>query len=135
VPFLPPGSLRYPNGIACDGTRILVAHLSGIAIVTSRGERTELAVPAGATLGGIDGLYIDGDMILGVQNGFGSSRIVRADLDVQHAAALRVTVLESAHPALEMPTTAALVRRERRLLVVVPGDAKPTAILSVPIDP
>ena len=135
VPFLPAGALRYPNGIACDGTRVLVAHLGGIAVVTPRGARSELAVPTGATLGGLDGLYVDGDVVLGVQNGFGCSRIVRADLDARHAAALRITVLESAHPALEMPTTGALVRRDRRLLVVVPGDAQPTAILSVPIDP
>ena len=130
------GSLRYPNGIACDAGHVLVAHASGIALVSPvSGARAELAVPAGATLGGLDGLYVDGDVLLGVQNGFGSPRIVRADLDAGHSAALRITVLESAHPALETPTTAALVRRDRRLLVIVPGDHQPTTILSVPIDP
>jgi sugar lactone lactonase YvrE len=136
VPFLPAGTIRYPNGIACDGTRIFVAYLSGIAVVPlAGGERADLVTPPGATLGGLDGVYVEGNMLLGVQNGFGSSRVVRADLDARHTAALRITVLESAHPALETPTTAALVRRDRRLLVIVPGDQQPTTILSVPIDP
>jgi len=134
--WLPAGSLRYPNGIACDGTRVLVAHASGIAVVSAAtGERADLEVPAGATLGGVDGLYVDGDTVFAVQNGFGSSRVVRADLDARHGRALRIAVLESAHPALETPTTAALVHRDRRLLVVVPGDHQPTTILSIPIDP
>jgi sugar lactone lactonase YvrE len=134
TPLLAPGALRFPNGIACDGESVLVAHSDGIAVVTPLARR-ELAVPAGATLGGLDGLYLDGDVVFGVQNGFGSSRIVRAELDAQHARVVRITVLESAHPALEVPTTAALVREERRLLVIVPGDARPTVILAVPIDP
>jgi hypothetical protein len=45
-----------------------------------------------------------------------------------------MVVLESAHPALETPTTAAVMLGERRLLVLVPGDHAPSTILSVPID-
>jgi len=134
--FLPAGSVRYANGIACDGTRLLVAYLQGIAVVPlAGGERAELTVPPGLTLGGLDGLYVDDDLLLGIQNGFGSTRVVRADLDARHATALRVTVLESAHPALATATTGALVRRDRRLLVIAQGDRQPPTILSVPIDP
>ena len=130
------GGLRYPNGIACDATHVLVAHARGVAVITpATGARVELAVPAGATLAGLDGLYLDGDALLGIQNGLGSARVVRAELDATHTRATRIRVLESAHPALDMPTTAALVRRERRLLVLVPGDPQLPIVLSVPIDP
>jgi sugar lactone lactonase YvrE len=136
VAFLPAGALRAPNGIACDGRRLLIAHASGVMVVAlASGARAELAVPAGSTLGGLDGLYVDGDVLLGVQNSFGSPRVVRAELDGEHAAALRITVLESMHPALETVTTAALVSRDRRLLVLARGKASPPMILSVPIDP
>ena len=61
VAFLPAGALRAPNGIACDGRRLLVAHASGVMIVAlASGARTELAVPAGSTLRGLDGLYVGG---------------------------------------------------------------------------
>lgn len=134
--FLPAGALRAPNGIACDGPRLLIAHASGVTVVAlASGARTELAVPAGSTLGGIDGLYVDGDVLLGVQNGFGSPRVVRAELEAGHAVARRITVLESTHPALESVTTAALVRRDGRLLVLARGRGTPPMILSVPIDP
>lgn len=136
VAFLPAGALRGPNGIACDGRRLLIAHASGVMVVAlESGARAELVVPAGSTLGGLDGLYVDGDVLLGVQNSFGSPRVVRAELDGGHAAALRITVLESMHPALETVTTAALVSRSRRLLVLARGKASPPMILSVPIDP
>ena len=136
VAFLPAGALRAPNGIACDGRRLLVAHASGVTVVTlGSGARAELAVPAGSTLGGLDGLYVDGDVLLGVQNSFGSPRVVRAELDAGHAAARRITVLESMHPALDTATTAALVRRDRKLLVLARGNASPPVILSVPVDP
>jgi hypothetical protein len=92
-------------------------------------------VSSGAiSLGGFDGLYVAGDLLFGVQNGLGSARVIRVDLDPQHTAALRTVVLESAHPALETPTTAAVVLDDRRLLVLVPGDHSPSTILSVPID-
>jgi sugar lactone lactonase YvrE len=136
VEFLPAGALRAPNGIACDGQRLLVAHASGVTVVAlASGARAELAVPVGTTLGGLDGLYVDGDVLLGVQNGFGSPRVVRAELDAEHATAQWITVLDSMHPALGTVTTAALVRRDRRLLVLARGNASPAMILSVPVDP
>jgi hypothetical protein len=135
VPFVPAGMLRYPNGIACDGTRLFVAHLSGVAVVPlTGGVPRELVVPDGMMLGGFDGLYTTGDMLLGVQNTFGSPRVLRVDLDAGHTTALRVAVLESAHPALATPMTGALVTGERRLRVVVRGDQDATTILSIPID-
>jgi sugar lactone lactonase YvrE len=137
VAFMPPGTLRYPNGVACDGRRIFVAHLAGVAVVPL-GVRTpsswrELATRSPMTLGGFDGLYVAGDMLFGVQNGFGTSRVLRVDLDADHTAVVGVTVLE-ASSALETPTTAALVLRDRRLLVLVPGDNQPTVVLSISID-
>lgn len=39
------------------------------------------------------------------------------------------------HPALDSVTTAARVRRDRKLLVLARGRASPAMILSVPIDP
>jgi hypothetical protein len=112
-----------------------LAHVSGVAVVPLAGSgRRDIAAPADITLGGFDGLYVAGDLLFGVQNGLGTSRVIRVELDPQHSAALRTVVLESAHPALETPTTAAVVLGERRLLVLVPGDHSPSTILSVPID-
>jgi len=136
VAVLAAGTLRAPNGIACDGPRLLVAHVSGVTVVElASGARTQLVVPAGSTLGGLDGLYVEGDVLLGVQNAFGSPRVVRAELDGGHTVARRIAVLESMHPALETVTTAALVRRDGRLLVLARGRASPPMILSMPIEP
>ena len=133
APWLPIGTLRYPNGIACDGESLFVAHLTGVAAIRlADGQRRDLAAPPGATLGSFDGLYIAGATLFGVQNGFGSTRVVRVDLDPGHRTALQVTVLESAHPALASATTAALVTAEHKLLVIAGGDHQPSTILSVP---
>ncbi|HEX3761789.1 MAG TPA: hypothetical protein VHW23_23985 [Kofleriaceae bacterium] len=133
--WLPAGTLRYPNGVACDGEQLLVAHLTGVAAIRlADRQRRDLAAPPGATLGSFDGLYVAGDALFGVQNGFGSTRVVRGDLDPAHHAVLRVTVLESAHPALASATTAALVTAEHALVVIAGGDHQPSTLLSVPIE-
>jgi sugar lactone lactonase YvrE len=133
--WLPAATLRYPNGVACDGESLFVAHVASVAVIRlADGQRSDLAAPPGATLGGLDGVYLAGDALFGVQNGFGSTRVVRVDLDARHRAALRVTVLESAHPALADATTAALVTAEHKLLVIAGGDHKPSTILSVPTE-
>jgi sugar lactone lactonase YvrE len=133
--WLPAGTLRYPNGVACDGERVFVAHQTSVAVIgLADGQRRDLAAPPGTTLGSFDGLYVAGDSLFGVQNGFGSTRVVRIDLDAAHQTVLRATVLESGHPALADATTAALVTAERKLLVIAGGDHRPSTILAVPIE-
>jgi hypothetical protein len=103
------------NGIAAsaDGRRLYLAdHLRGVLLLdpVTRTLRP-LAVPPAVSLGGIDGLYVHRQSLVGIQNGFaaGPERVVQAFLD---AAGERVTcfeVLERSHPDYDVPTTGVLV--------------------------
>jgi hypothetical protein len=103
------------NGIAVSddaGTVFVAAHGRGVLVVdvATRAWRP-LGLPPTATLNGIDGLYVRGRMLVGVQNGLanGPERVVRAWLDERLQRAERVEVLERAHPAYAVPTTGVLV--------------------------
>jgi sugar lactone lactonase YvrE len=106
-PITPPGGLVYPNGIALspDG-RLYVAHLPGIAIVDpGSGAVKPMPTVAGAPLGGIDGLVLEGGALLAVQNGIGRPRMVSIALDESGERATGLRVLENDPAALELPTT------------------------------
>jgi hypothetical protein len=105
----------FVNGIAIsdDGrTVFLAAHARGVVRVDAASRRVQpLTLPAEATLAGIDGLYVRGRMLIGVQNALrhGPHRVVRAWLDPTLERAERVEVLERAHPDYAVPTTGVLV--------------------------
>jgi hypothetical protein len=110
-PITPPDALVYPNGIvrAPDG-RLYVAHLGGIAIVDPRsGSVTPLLTVPAAPLGGIDGLALEGNALLAVQNGIGRPRMVSITLDATGTRALKLVVLENDPSVLELPTTACVL--------------------------
>ncbi len=148
TPFVAARTLVYPNGIVVDGTRVLVAHLWGVAVVPRDGApMRELAAAPGIAVGGVDGLALVGDQLYAVQNGLGRPRVVRFGLDATRARVVEFAVLENAHPALDVPTTLAVDEPRRALFVVaashIPelGPHGPTrhhpssTILSLPLAP
>jgi sugar lactone lactonase YvrE len=105
-PLVEPGSLAYPNGLVLAGTKLLVAHGTGIAIVDpTTGAFERMTAKPNVPLGGIDGLLLEGTTLIAVQNGLGVPRIVAIELAGTTPTSLRV--LEN-DPALEILTTAAL---------------------------
>jgi sugar lactone lactonase YvrE len=114
----------FVNGIAAsgDGRRIYLAdHLRGVLIldVASRTIRP-LETPPEVALGGIDGLYVHGQSLVGVQNGFaaGPERVLQAFLDEAGERVRCAVTLERSHPDYDVPTTGVLVGDE---LVYVAG--------------
>lgn len=101
----------YPNGIAWDpvARRVLVAD----AVTTYRvdpvsGAASALAAPAGESLAGFDGMYLDGDRLVGVQNLAGVGRLLAFRLTADRAGVTGRRVLLADHPSLDAPTTAAI---------------------------
>jgi sugar lactone lactonase YvrE len=107
--LVPAGSVVEPNGIALspDGARLYVATWRGIQVVDWKARATTpLALPAGTTsLAGIDGLYVHGGALLGIQNAVGRPRVVRIPLAPDGRSGARVDVLESGSPIVDNPTT------------------------------
>jgi sugar lactone lactonase YvrE len=106
--LVPPGRLASPQGIApsTDGRQIYVAdYVLGIARVDRRSREVQvLAPPADMALAGIDGLFLHGGQLVGIQNGVRPHRVLRLTLDPKRAAVARADVLESAHPHYDEPT-------------------------------
>lgn len=106
-----PGHVIAANGIACDGEHnaVYVAVYNGISRVDAHsGEAALLEAPRSAAIGGIDGLYLADNHLIGVQNGFGAGRVLRARLAGDGRSVTRVEALESAIVDLNEPTTGAL---------------------------
>lgn len=106
-----PGHAIAANGIACDGDRnvVFVAVYNGISRVDAQsGEAALVTAPRSAAVGGIDGLYLHDKELVGVQNGFGAGRVLRARLSGDGRNVMRVETLESAIVDLNEPTTGAL---------------------------
>lgn len=113
--LVPPGVLESPNGIAAapDSPRAWVADLRGISrIDVERGTATPLSPPGGASIGGIDGLYISGRCLVGIQNLFGRPRIWRVALDAAGDRVEGLDVLVSGDDRITSPTTGAIVGDE-----------------------
>lgn len=110
-PWPETGHLIAANGVACDDARdaLYVAVYNGISRIDAATGRAQLLpAPASAVVGGNDGLYLHGRDLIGVQNGFGAGRVVRARLSADGAAITRVETLESGIVDLNEPTTGAL---------------------------
>jgi hypothetical protein len=103
-----PGHAIAANGMACDDAHdaVYVAVYNGISrIDAGSGQAQLLAPPNGAATGGIDGLYLVDRYLIGVQNGFGAGRVLRARLSTDGREMQRVETLESAVVDLNEPTT------------------------------
>lgn len=110
-----PATGLFVNGLALsgDGRRLyLAAHARGVMVLdlATRG-LLPLGVPEEATLNGIDGLYVYGDSLVGVQNALrhGPMRVVQAFLDPAGLRATCVAILDRNHPLYDIPTTGVVV--------------------------
>jgi DNA-binding beta-propeller fold protein YncE len=103
-----------PNGIALspDGRRLYVANAYGAELMDmTTGTRRAIAVPAGGTLAGIDGLYVHRNTLVGIQNGIAGAgeRVVQAFLNDAGDRAVRIAVHEANSPQYADPTTGTIV--------------------------
>ena len=107
----PDGS--FFNGIAItpDGKTLFAAsHLRGVVkIDVATKAQTLLNLPPGVALGGIDGLYVHGDSLVGIQNGTDPVRVIRAWLNPAMTRVTRFVVLEQEHPESDIPLTGTIV--------------------------
>lgn len=108
-----PGRLRSPQGLALsdDGRRLYVADYStGLhALDRSDGTLTRLPLAAGVHDYGIDGLYRDGDALIGIQNLFAPHRVARFSLGEDGLSVVGVQVLDAALPDYSDPTLGVVV--------------------------
>lgn len=109
-------SLIYPNGITSspDQQYIFVAHWTGISrISVADTHDISITMKTKNTIAGIDGLYLYGNSLIGVQNGAGpQSRIMKFELNSAMDAVVKATILESDHPNHNIPTTGVIVGDE-----------------------
>jgi hypothetical protein len=113
-PFAPaPGYVLNGIALSADGRTLYLADaLQGVILldIATRALRP-LPTPASATLAGIDGLYVVGRSLVGVQNGLGGGpqRVVQAFLADGEPRVTCVDVLERQHPDYDVPTTGVVV--------------------------
>lgn len=110
-PWPEPGHAIAANGIACDDARnaLYVAVYNGVSRIDVASAQAQLLpAPKGVAVGGNDGLYLHGRDLVGVQNGFGAGRVLRARLSADGTTIKHVETLESAIVDLNEPTTGAL---------------------------
>jgi sugar lactone lactonase YvrE len=112
-PLLPAGTLSGPNGVAtsASGELLYVASWRGIVVVDWRARRAApLGLPPGATdLAGIDGLYVHGGGLVGIQNAVGRPRVVKVALAADGRSATAITIVESGAAVVDNPTTGVIV--------------------------
>lgn len=100
--------IRYPNGIACGqgSDKLYVAHAYGMAAIDalSPKDHVSLEAPEGFALGGIDGLYLWGEGVVGVQNYLGAPKILVATLE-NGTKVKGIRLLDVNHPQFHIPTT------------------------------
>lgn len=115
-PLLPAGTLSSPNGLtlSASGDLLYVATWRGIVIVDWRARRAEpLHLPAASTsLAGIDGLYLHGNALVGIQNAVGHPRVVRIRMAADGHAVTDIEVIESGSPIVDNPTTGVIFGNE-----------------------
>ena len=110
-PLLPAGGIRFANGIAItpDGATLFLANWRGIwkiDVATKAFARLEHVASISASA--IDGLYLDRGALVGIQNWTHPGRVLRFTMNPTRTRLVRQEVLESGHPAREVPTTGAI---------------------------
>ena len=108
-------ALAAANGLAWDAEhdQLFVAHATGIVRMKPDGSAERVTSTSRETIGAIDGLYLDGDTLVGIQNATNPGRVIAMRLDDGHASITNVTTLLSHHHrALDEPTTGAIAGDE-----------------------
>lgn len=96
--------------LARDGKRVFVADYSmGIGVIdlskpSAPGQLTYLLHPDTVAVTGLDGLYLDGDSLIGIQNGTTPERIVRFHLNQAQTEITTAEVIEQSTDRLGDPT-------------------------------
>ena len=96
--------------LAADGKRLFVADYSvGIAVVdltqaNLSGQLTYLPHPQSVAVTGLDGMYLSGDSLIGIQNGTEPPRIMRFRLNSAQTAIVSGEVIEQSTRRLGEPT-------------------------------
>jgi sugar lactone lactonase YvrE len=92
--------------VSGDGKRVYVTDYGRGIFAVDRASRktTLLPAPERCVLLGIDGIYVRGDRLIGVQNGTRQNRIVRLSLDEAALKVKSLEVLEANTPELAGPT-------------------------------
>lgn len=76
--------INYPNGIACNEAtnRVFVSDSRGVSFLGKEkpSGHQRLLGNQGISFGGIDGLYLSGEKLIGVQNYMGTPKIITADI-------------------------------------------------------
>jgi sugar lactone lactonase YvrE len=101
-------SMGFPNGIALspDESRLYVAHIEGLSAVDlATRRRTQVAVPADATVNSMDGLVSDGADLIGIQSSPYLARIIRIRLSGDGLAVREVSTVSSRPPHAVNQTT------------------------------
>jgi sugar lactone lactonase YvrE len=150
--LIAPGTLPGVNGIAVatDGAALYLAHSTGVSRYAFATDSliARIAIPKGETIAAIDGLYADGNTLIGVQNVTNPGRVIRIHLLPDGRGADRIeTLLSHHHPAIDEPTTGTLVGRTFALLattqvarftpqgtITSPETVKPPVVMSISLD-
>jgi hypothetical protein len=106
------------NGVAYSPERgqLFVADFMGIWVLDRQGRLVgKLQASGGGYLGGLDGLYLVGDRLIGIQNIIAPERVISVQLGKRLAVGNPV-VLASGQPALSGMTTGAVVGRRMAVL-------------------
>ena len=100
------GTFHSPQNPACAGDRLFVADYSrGIGIMDLKTKQTALlAHPPDLSLAGIDGMYLNGNVLIAIQNGTKPERIIRINLDSTRTRAESWKIIEANAPELGSPT-------------------------------
>jgi sugar lactone lactonase YvrE len=118
--LVPADRLPGSNGLAAspDGTRLYVAHSTGIAVVDpATGDVKRVANTTRETIAAIDGLYESHGELIGVQNVTTPGRVIMITLSKDGESVQRVrTLLSHHHNALDEPTTGVVTDRGFYLL-------------------
>lgn len=131
---VPAGTWEGPNGIIALATGdLLVADFHGLSLVYNPTAESplvkRLATPDSLYLGGIDGLALAGDRVIGIQNLVGRSRIWSLSIDPVAGRVAVARLLLRGHPDFLNPTTGAVASgrfyfiADPKLQHILPGGA------------
>jgi hypothetical protein len=142
-----PGQFLYPNGIDIDATgeRLFVADVRGVFTVDLRTAAVQqLPQAKGISSVDLDGLYLHGDCLIGVQTLPNLERVVAFHLSRDHRRTVSQELLDSADPRLSLATEGVVVGEvlyfvarsfqdavDEKGVIAEPQRTAPTPILAV----
>jgi hypothetical protein len=112
APALIRDSTLWLNGVAtgpASALHVADDSIGPLLVDPASGRWRRVCAPAGATLRGIDGLYVHGGALVWVQNGVEPARVVQARLGQDGVTLRDLRVLEAGHPDYAVPTTGVVV--------------------------